>query len=278
MAVRKDVARLVISLQANGTLEAQIWCESQKQIAKVLKANEQEVGKQDVIDGTFIGRNWLCFLVKNRPNEMRILSGRNKSLKMISKEQKRNTSPAILVMHSFSAFFMVEWESDILVNDSHLCYHLLIIYHSPQITGIHLFVMWRFSGAGSPGCLCSAGTGSCYRGSGWEDEHGFYFDLKRRCFLLSRYSLGKLQLTKCEPNMSIPDMPHGAVWGCSNGTFNVTSSSGRDSNWRLSCMSDYRWFEAKSKKWKWNGLRCDGLLGVRDRWWSCHEFGKRVCR
>lgn len=57
MAVSKDVARLVISLQANGTLEAQIWCDSQKQIAKVLKANEQEVGKQDVIDGTCIGRN-----------------------------------------------------------------------------------------------------------------------------------------------------------------------------------------------------------------------------
>ena len=57
MAVRKDVARLVISLQTNGTLEAQIWCESQKQIAKVLKDNEQEVEKQDVTDGTCIGTN-----------------------------------------------------------------------------------------------------------------------------------------------------------------------------------------------------------------------------
>ena len=50
-------ATLVISLQTNGTLEAQIWCESQKQIAKVLKDNEQEVEKQDVTDGTCIGTN-----------------------------------------------------------------------------------------------------------------------------------------------------------------------------------------------------------------------------
>ena len=72
--------------------------------------------------------------------------------------------------------------------------------------------MRRFSGAGSPGCLCSTGTGSCYRGSGWEDEHGFYFDLKRRCFLLSRDTLwANSNFTKCEPNMSIPGMPHHAT-------------------------------------------------------------------
>ena len=245
---------------------------------------EQEVRKQDVIDGTCIGRNWLCFLVKNRPNEMRILSGRNKSLKMISKEQKRNTSPAILVMHSFSAFFMVEWESDILVNNSHLFYHLSFTsdHRNPLVCDV-TFLRCR-----QPRLLAQHRNWQLLQRKRLGRWARLLFWPKALMFFAFEILFGQTPTHKvwaehvhswhaASCNTTGWEGGVGAVWGCSTSTFNVTSSSGRDSNWRLSCMSDYRWFEAKSKKWKWNGLRCDGLLGVMDRW-SCHEFGKRVCR